>query len=59
VKLPVWVLVTVKSAPVMIVVASLAVLLAALLSPPPETPAILVTVAGASDATFSVIVIGG
>ena len=42
-----------------IVVGSLAVLLAGLTSPPPETVAILVTLAAALAETFTVTVIGG
>src|SRR5579859_1681058 len=44
---------------VLIVVTSLAVLLAGLTSPPPETVAVLVTLAGALAATFTVNVIAG
>src|SRR5262249_51129408 len=44
---------------VVMVVGSLAVLLAGLMSPPPETVAVLVTVAGALAETFTVSVIGG
>ena len=41
------------------VVGSLAVLLAVLVSPPPDTVAVLVTLAGALPATFTVRVITG
>jgi hypothetical protein len=59
VKFPAWLFVIVRSAPGTIVVGSLALLLAELRSPPPETATTLVTIAGASDATFTVKVIGG
>src|SRR5947209_7131409 len=60
-KLPLWVIAIVKSAAGgVIVVTSLAVSLAVLISPPPETVAVFVTVGiGASAATFTVRVIGG
>ncbi len=41
------------------VVGSLAVSLAAFVSPPPETVALLVTLGGAFEATFTVKVIAG
>ncbi len=43
----------------MIVVGSLAVLLVEFASPPPETVAVLVTLAGALVETFTVRVMGG
>jgi hypothetical protein len=49
----------VKSGPGVMVVASLAVLLAPLTSLPPETEAVLVADAGAVAAMFTVIVMGG
>ncbi len=58
-KLPEWLFEIVVSAPGRIVVASLAVLLPATPSPPPETLAVFVTVGGASVATFTVMAIGG
>jgi hypothetical protein len=44
---------------VRIVVASVATSLVVMVSPPPETDAVLVTLAGAFAATFTVRVIGG
>src|SRR5689334_13863415 len=41
------------------IVGSVAVLLAALVSPPPETVAVLVTLAGALAATFTLSMMGG
>ena len=60
-KLPVCVLVTVRSGAVgtTTVVGSLAVLLVVLVSPPPETVAVLVTEEGALPATVTVRVIAG
>src|SRR5439155_269500 len=58
-KLTLWLLVMVRSGGVLIVVGSVAVLFAVFVSPPPETVAVLVTLAGASLATFSVRVITG
>src|SRR5690349_8287565 len=50
-----------RSAPVppVTMVGSVAVLLAALMSPPPDTVAVLVTLAGALAATFTASVMGG
>jgi len=59
VKLPVCVLFTVRSATCVIVVGSLAVSLAVLISPPPDTLAVLVTDEGALLATFTVRVMAG
>ena len=53
------VLVKDKSANGLIVVASLALSLVVLVCPPPDTVAVLVIVAGAVGATFTVSVIGG
>src|SRR3989442_9353858 len=58
-KLPAWVLVRARSGPVLIAVASLAVFFAPLTSPPPDTLAVLVTLAGGPAATFTVRVSGG
>src|SRR3972149_6323899 len=59
VKLPVWVLVMVRSGNWMTVVGSFAVSLPVLVSPPPETGAGLVTLAGALVATLTVSVMDG
>src|SRR5438132_739504 len=61
VKFPVWVLLMVRSGvrAGLIVVASLAESLLVLVSPPPETVAVLVTDAAALLATFTVSVIAG
>ena len=56
---PEWVPATVRSINCAMVVGSLAVLLAGSTSPPPETVAVLVTLAGASSATLTVSVRGG
>src|SRR5437773_11423507 len=58
-KLPLWLLLMVRSGGVLIVVRLLAVLFAVFVSPPPETVAVFVTLAGASLATFTVNVIVG
>ena len=57
-KVPGWAFVSVRSEPGLIVVMSFAVLLAVLTSPPPETVAVLVRLAAALAATFTVRVIG-
>jgi hypothetical protein len=57
VKLPEWLFVIVRSGGVLMVVVSLAVSLPVFVSPPPDTVALLVTEAGAFDATFTVRVI--
>ncbi len=49
----------VRSGPGPIVVISLAVLLAVLISPPPETVAVFVNDGGAAGATFTVRVMAG
>src|SRR5437899_2668065 len=61
VKFPEWVFAIVRSGDkvVRIVVGSFAVLLPVLVSPPPETVAVLVTVTGALLATLTVRVMGG
>ena len=62
VKLPVCVLVMVRSGvppAALIVVISFAVSLVVLVSPPPDTVAVLVTLAGAFAATLTVSVIAG
>jgi hypothetical protein len=53
------VLAIVKSGSCVTVVTSLALLFAVLLSPPPETAAVFVTLAAALFATFTVNVIAG
>ncbi len=58
-KLPVWLLVMVRSGINVTLVGSLAVLFEVMNSPPPETVAVLVTLAGAFPATFAVKVIEG
>ncbi len=58
-KLPVWVFVMVKSGARAMGVITVAVLLAALRSPPPPTVATFVTDGGALLATLTVNVIGG
>src|SRR5271166_6087054 len=58
VKLPVCDLVTVRSGNCTIVVGSVAVSLDVLVSPPPDTVAVFVTLAGALDAAFTVTVRG-
>jgi hypothetical protein len=59
VKLPACVFPTVTSGSPLIVVTSLALLFVVLLSPPPLTVAVFVTLAGAVLATFTVNVIAG
>ena len=58
-KLPVWVFVTVRSGPAVMPVTSVAVLLAGLTSPPPETVAVFVSDAGALGRHVHGHVIGG
>ena len=58
-KLPVCALSMVRSEPAPIVVRSAAVLFVVLVSPPPETVAVFVTLAGALLATATVSVSGG
>src|SRR5262245_9533428 len=59
VKLPACDFVILRSGSCVIAVTSLAALLAALTSPPPETLAVFVTLAGAVAATWTVMGIGG
>jgi hypothetical protein len=59
VKLPVCVLAMVMSATGLIVVKSLAELLPVFVSPPPETDAVFVTLAGAVAETLTLSVIAG
>src|SRR3989304_4174537 len=59
VKLPVWVLVMVRSGNWLIVVGSLAELLVVFVSPPPDTVAVLVTLAGGLLSTLTVSVMDG
>ena len=61
VKFPVCVFVIVRSGKegATVVVGSLAVSLAVFVSPPPDTVAVFVTLAGAFDATFTVSVMAG
>jgi hypothetical protein len=59
VKFPLWVFVTVRSGTPLIVVGSVALLFAVLVSPPPPTVTVFVTLAGAALATFTVRVSAG
>ncbi len=58
-KLPIWLFVIVRSGINVTLVRSLAVLFEVMISPPPETVPVLVTLAGALAATLTVRVIGG